>query len=229
MDPTVPPFGSSRRGKGKGKSANPPPPPAGARSSSTQGGAPTVSPIFMPQGPPSLKRQRSTTVSSLPHIDEEFLKNAPPSAYFLNLFHQINQEPEIGATTASKENVVMIEMIYQIHKDYRTAIDALSEQIKALTNEVSTLKNATPRPDTPTPIPFPLPVTAPEQTIAPVSLASALPTAAPPRSWATVARKGRKEKTTMAARATNTQAKITTNRPQLKKGLTARERHLIIK
>jgi len=51
------------------------------------------------------------------------LKNAPPSAYFLNLFHKINQELEIGATTASKENVVIIEMIYQIHKNYRTAID----------------------------------------------------------------------------------------------------------
>ena len=166
----------------------------------------------------------------LPHIDEKFLKNAPPSAYFLNLFHKINQELEIGATTASKENVVRIEMIYQIHKDYRTAIDALSEQIEALTKEVSTLKNATPRPDTPTPIPFPLPVAAPEQTTAPVSRPSALPIAAPPRSLATVARKGRKEKTTRAARATNTQAKLTTNnRPQLKKGLTSRERRLVIK
>jgi len=50
----------------------------------------------------------------------------------------------MGATTASKENVVMVEMIYQIHKDYRTAIDALSEQIEVLTEEVSTSKDAAP-------------------------------------------------------------------------------------
>jgi len=145
MDRLVPPFRSSRRNKGKGKKANRPLPPACARSSSTQEGAPTLSPIFMPAGPPLLKRPRSITITSLLHIDERYLRNAPPSAYPLNLFHKINQDQEIGATTASKENVVMIEMIYQIHKDYRTAIDALSEQIEALTGEVSTLKDATPR------------------------------------------------------------------------------------
>jgi len=230
MDPSVPPFGSRRRGKGKGKAADPPLPPSGARSSSTHDGAPTLSPIYMPPGPPSLKRPRSNMIKSLPHIDERYLRNAPPTAYFLNLFHKINQDQEIGATTASKENVVMIEMIYQIHKDYRTAIDALSEQIEALTEEVSPLKNATPRPDTLTPIPFALPVTAPERAAAPNSRPIALPTAAQHKTWATVARKGRKEKTTMAARAANALARSTTNnRPQLKTGLTARERRLIVK
>ena len=198
MDPSVPPFGSSRRNKGKGKKTNPLPTPAGAMSSSTQEGALTLSPIFMPAGPPSLKRPRSNTITSLPHIDERYLRNAPPSAYFLNLFHKINQGQEIGATTASKENVVMIEMIYQIHKDYRTAIDALSEQIEARTEEVSTLKDATPWPDTPTPIPFTLPATVPSRHSAPDANPLTLPAAAPPKSWATVARKGRKEKTTMA-------------------------------
>jgi len=144
----------------KRQSGRPPPPPTGARSSSTQDGAPTLSPIFMRQGPPWLKGPRSNTITSLPHIDERYLRNAPPSAYFVYLFHKINQDQEIGATTANQENVVMIKMIYQIHKDYRTAINALSEQIKALTEEVSTFKNATtPRPDTHTLIPFPLPVT----------------------------------------------------------------------
>jgi len=139
MDPSGPPCGSSRRNKGKGKKTNPPPTPAGARSSSTQEGAPTLSPIFMPAGPSSLKRPISNTITSLSHIDERYLRNAPPRAYFLNLFYKINQDQEIGATTAGKENVVMIEMIYQIHKDYRTAIDGLSKQIEALTEEVGTL------------------------------------------------------------------------------------------
>jgi len=229
MDPSVLPFGSSRRNKGKGKKTNPPLQPAGARSSSTQEGAPTLSPIFMPQGPPLLKRPRSNTITSLSHIDERYLRNAFPSAYFLNLFHKINQDQEIGATTASKENVVMIEMIYQIHKDYRTAIDALSELIEALTEEVSTLKDATPRPDTPTPIPFTLPATAPPRPSTHDTHPLTLPAAAPPKSWATVARKGRKEKTTMAARAAQARKPTTNNRPQLKKGLTARERRLVIK
>ena len=182
--------------KEKTKWLTPPPPPTGARSSSTQESAPTLSPIFMPQGHPSLKRPRSNTITSLAHIDETYLRNAPPSAYFLNLFHNINHDQEIGATTASKENVVMIEMIYQIHNDYRTAIDALSEQIEALTEELSTFKNPTPWPDTPTPLPFPIPVTAPEQAAAPDSHPVALPSAALHKSWATVARKGRKENTT---------------------------------
>jgi len=228
MDPTAPPFGSARRGKGKGKKTDPKPPPAGARSA-THEGAPTLSPIFMPQGPPSLKRPRSTTVSSLPHIDEQYLRDAPPSAYFLNLFHKINLELEIGATTANKDTVVMIEMIYQIHKDYRSAIDALSEQIEALTEELANTKEATPRPDTPTPIPFPLPTVAPSPATASNIRPLPLPIAAQPKSWATVARKGRKEKTTMAARAAQAPTKSNTNRPQPKKGLTARERRLVIK
>jgi len=222
MDPSVPPFGTRRRGKGKGKAADKPPPPTRAPSSSTQHGAPTLSPILMPQGLPWLKRPRSNTIMSLPHIDERYLRNTPPSAYFLNLFHKMNQDRDIGATTASQENVVMIEMIYQIHKDYRTAIDALSEQIEALTEAVSTLKNATPRLDTPTPIPFLLPVTAPEWTAAPDSRPIPLPTPAPQKTWATVARNSRKETPTMAAMVPNAPTRLTTNnRPQLKKGITA--------
>jgi len=124
----------------------------------------------------------------------------------------------------------MIEMIYQIHKDYRTAIDVLSEQIEALTEEVTTLKNTSPRPDTPTPILFPLPVTAPERAAAPDSRPVALPTTTPHKSWATEARKGSKEKTAMAARAANAPAKSTTNnRARPKKGLTAREHRLVVK
>ena len=230
MDLCLPPFGSCPLGKGKGKAADQPPPPTGARSSSPQDGAPTLSAIFMPQGPPSLKRHWSNMITSLPHIDERYLRTPPPSAYFLNLFHKINQDQEIGATTASKEHIVIIEMIYQIHKDYRTAIDALSEQIETLTEEVSTLKNATLRPDTTIPIPFLLAVIAPEWTAASDSRPVPLPTAAPHKSWAMVARKGRKAKTTMAARATSAPAISTTNnRPQPKKGLTARERCLVVK
>jgi len=73
-------------------------------------------------------------------------------------------------------------------------------------------------------------VTAPEPTAASDFYPVALPTAVPQKSWATVARKGRKEKITLAARADNAPAKSTTNnRPQPKKGLTARERRLVIK
>jgi len=95
----------------------------------------------------------------------------------------------------------MIEMIHQIHKAYRTAIDALSEQMEALTQEVRTLKHVTPQPDTRTPIPFTLPATASARPSAHDTHPLTLLQAAPPQSWATVARKGRKEKATITARA----------------------------
>jgi len=170
-------------------------------------------PNFHATRPPGLKRPRSTTVSSLPHIDEQFLRDAPPSAYFLKLFHKINQELEIGATTANKDTVVMIEIIYQIHKDYRSAIDRLSEQIEVLTEEIANTKEATPRPDTPTPIPFPLPTVAPSPATTSNIRPPPLPVVAQLKSWAPVARKGRKEKTTIAARAAQAPTKSTTNRP----------------
>jgi len=133
------------------------------------------------------------------------------------------------ATTASKENVVTIEMLYLIHKDYRTAIDGLSEQIEALTAEVSTLKNATPQPDTPTLIPFRLPPTAPAHPSAPDTSPLALPTAAPTKLWAMVAKMCKKAKTTTATKAAHALAKQNTNNgPQLRKGLTDSERRLII-
>ena len=79
----------------------------------------------------------------------------------MNLLHKINLELDIGATTANNETLVMIEIIYQIHKEYQSDSDALREQIEALTAELANTKNAIPRPDTPTLIPFPLPTLAP--------------------------------------------------------------------
>ena len=217
-------------GKGKAKPAEPAPPP-GNRHSTIAEGECTLSPIFTPQGPPSLKRQRSSTASSLPHIDEQYLKHGPPSAYFLNLFHKVNQEGEIGAGAAGKDTVVLIEMLYLIHKDYRTAIDSLVEDIEALTEEIATLRNATPRPATPTPIPFDTTgKKAPE-------VATFKPSAQPPRdpapatqSWATVARKGnRRRNNNPSSSAPPVPKHNNKDGPTQKKGITARERRLIIK
>ena len=126
----------------------------------------------------------------------------------------------------------MIEMIYEIHKDYRSVIDTLSGQIETLTEEVSTLKNTTPRPDTPTPLPFTLPAGAPLRNATSNVCPIPLPTAAQPKLWATVARKGRREKDTLATRATSMHAPAkpsTNNRPLLQKGLPTGEHRLLLK
>ena len=233
MDTSASSAGGKKKrntGRGKAKLAEPALPP-GTRHSTMAEGESTLSPIFTPQGPPSLKRQRSSTASSLPHIDEQYLKHGPPSAYFLNLFHKVNQEKEIGAGAAGKDTVVLIEMLYLIHKDYRSAIDSLIEDIEALTEEIATLKSATPRPTTPTPIPFDTTGRkAPE-------IATSKPSAQPPKnpapatqSWATVARRGNKKRNNrLSGSAPPVPRHNNKDGPTLKKGITARERHLIIK
>ena len=145
-------------------------------------GSHTLSPIFMLHGLLSLKCQRSSTVSSLPHIDEQYLKDAPPSVYFLNLSHKINQEQEIRVTTANKDTVVMIEMIYQIHKDYQSAIDMLVQDIETLMEKIASLNTATPRLNTPTPIPFPLPKTTTLNAVESETIFSRVPPAAPAKT-----------------------------------------------
>ena len=183
---------------------------------------------FPTYGPPRLKRQRSSTVSGLPQVPATYLHDAPPSAYFLNLFHKINREKQIGAEPpASEETVVLIEMIHLIHKDYRAAIDKLTEDIEALTEEVNTLKRASPQPATPTPIPFPLLEKAPAPADGPRNTHTK-PPAVPPPTWATVAKKGRR------SNRNNIKPALATARPAATKllpqrGPTARERRLLIK
>jgi hypothetical protein len=230
MDPSAPPFVAPRRKKGKKPARNFPPSESGASSS---GNVPISPQPYLPPGPSPFKRQRSSTVSSLPPIDERYLKGAPPSAYFMNLFHKINMEQKIGASlNDNKDTVVMIEMIYLIHKDYRSAVDALTETIETLTEELDAFRSATPRPATPTPIPFPLAVPETEKKSTDPDTRSANPPAAPPPpSWATVARRGGKKTHTNTARNVQVAPKPTNDPkpPQPKKGLTARERRLVIK
>ncbi|KAG0637556.1 hypothetical protein HOY80DRAFT_1051036 [Tuber brumale] len=88
--------------------------------------------VFLPQGPQSLKPPRSNTITVLPHIDEQ---------------------KKIDPQTAPQHAVVLIEMIYLIHEDYKAKIDKLAEVVDFLKLEIDELK-ATAYPDTPTPIPF---------------------------------------------------------------------------
>ena len=95
----------------------------------------------------------------LPHIEDQYLGvQAPPSAYFLNLFHKTNREKEIGAVgPTDRDTVVLLEIFSMIHKDYTSAIDTLTGRIEALKEEVSELQATASRPNTPTPIPYPPP------------------------------------------------------------------------
>ena len=157
MDPSTQPSKSRRRRKGKGN-ADDPNPPQGTRPTVTAEGAPTLSPIFLPQGPPQRKRQRSSTLSNLPRVDEQYLEGNPPSQYWLTLYQtkylercrELKEEP----IPTTQSTYALVELFYQMHRDYRMAIDALVDDIEALEEEVAELRTPSPRPDTPTPIPF---------------------------------------------------------------------------
>jgi len=71
MDSSPGPSGRRRRKKGKATDDHSPTP--GARPSTTGEGALTLSRIFLPQGPPPLKRTRSSTVSTMPGMEYHLL------------------------------------------------------------------------------------------------------------------------------------------------------------
>lgn len=234
MDTSTPTFKSRRQHKGKG-SAGEPDRPQGTRPSATAEGAPTLSPILMRHGPPLRKRPRSSALTNLPHVDEWYLRHNPPSTYWLTLFQnkyleKCNEDKE-EPTPISKETRVMMELFYQMHRDYRLAIDALVDNIEAVEEVVAELRTTPSRPDTPTPIPFlptkeaPAPPAEPQTTL---PLNPLQPAPAP--SWATVARKRNKKTNITQAKPSQATAQPATMKPaQHKKGPTARERPLFIK
>lgn len=234
MDPSAQPFKSRRRLKGKGHENQPSLHDETELQSSSQGTT-AETPIFLPQGPPTRKRQRSSTISRLPIVAPKFLREeSRPSAYWMNLFHRENKKlndifGQPGDTP--RETVALIELIYQLHRDYRLAIDTLVDDIEALREEVATLRPPSPRPDTPTPIPFPIDKEVPASTTEPKPQPVLSPQPyVPPFTWATVAKRGSKKDHATAAKPVQVAKPAPTMKPvQQKKGPTARERRLMIK
>ena len=159
MDPSAQSFKSCcwRKGKGVG---NLTPPLPGSRATIAVDGDPTLSPIFMPRGPPTHKHQRGSTITNQSYIDEQYLDNDDsPSLYWLNLFQLKNREQDKlwggPPEPTTRETCVMMEHFNQMHRDYRMTINALVDDIETLKEELAEMRTTSLRPDTPTPIPFP--------------------------------------------------------------------------
>ncbi|PWW80299.1 hypothetical protein C7212DRAFT_341995 [Tuber magnatum] len=213
MDLTANPFMSDFRRKEKKSDKEPSTDPK-VGPSFTEDGQPVFRPIsFSPESPPSRKRPHSDTVSTLPHVDEEYLKDS-----------------------ALKHSVVILEMIYLIHKDYRAWSDRLAETIDSLMLVIEELHTNTLYPDTPTPIPFPsskvkVPEPPKEPSTQPLPPSSLVVPATTTPSRATMAKEGQKKSTVpgkvVTAVTKNTTTTIKPSQP--KKGPTTREYCLIIK
>jgi len=231
MDPSPDP--SSQRRHKKGKAVDNPSPTPGAGPSTTEKGAPTLLPIFLPQGPPPLKRPRSSTVSTMTGMEGRSRAGKSHKVFFVDIFMKAADRLEIELTVPEMEGQIIIEIIASIYKNYRSAVDTLMKSIDFLAQQVALLQTTHPRPDTPILIPFPLADTkAPVMIAGPGTKPTAnLQSAGHKTSWATVARRGGKKRNINPAGATPVQPRpATTTKPlQPKKGITSRERRRSIK
>ena len=154
-------------------------------------------------------------------------------ANFMDVYKKVARRLEVEPYVPEMEGQIIIEIIVSIYKDYKSAVDTLMESIDLLAQEEALLQAAQPCPDIPAPIPFSLANTkTPGATASSGTqpLANPLP-AEPKASWATVARRGGKKRNTFQTSTTPAQPKPRTNiKPsQPRKGITARERRLIVK
>src|SRR5437660_771619 len=90
-------------------------------------------PIFTRPAPPSLKRARRNTSSSLPTIPVEVLAGAHPNtSYFQHLFVKVALETGLGEFNPTPEVLIFYQMFRHLHDDYRKAIDGLTEDVSAV-------------------------------------------------------------------------------------------------
>src|SRR5437879_668288 len=154
----------------------------------------SYSPIFSLPAPPSLKRARSNTSSSLPPISAVVMAGAPQNtSYFQHLFIKVAVDTGMEQFDRTPESLIFCKMLEHIHPNYRKAIDGLTEDISALTEELEELRASLPQPATTTtapaaPIPTPkAPEVSSGPTVAePFPSVPQAPTATPGPSWATV-------------------------------------------
>src|SRR5437868_11157592 len=191
-------------------------------------------PIFTRPAPPSPKRARSSTSSSLPTIPVEVLAGAHPNtSYFQHLFVKVALETGLGEFNPTPEALIFCQTFRHLHDDYRKAIDGLTEDISALSEELETLRSSPP-PVPATSAPAPPTTKAPESTSRPAPQQYLPPPpvtpAVPAPSWATVVRKGRKKASVPPKPSTPpATAPTSAKTPAPRKGSTMRERRLTIK
>ena len=143
--------------KGKQPEGNPSPTPD-ARPSVMTEEVSALSSIFLPHGSLLLKRPRSSTVSTLPGMEDTLRKGRSHKGFFMDLYKRLTREHQMDNPIPNMESQMVIEiiMISIIYKDYKTAVHILMESINLLAQEVATLQENAQHPATPTPIPFPL-------------------------------------------------------------------------
>src|SRR5207237_468471 len=150
-------------------------------------------PIFTRPAPLPLKRARSNTSSSLPTIPVDVMARASPTtSYFQHLFVKVALETGMGEFNPTPEALIFCKMFEHLHDDYRKAIDGLTEDISALSEELEALRSS-PQPDPATSAPAPPTIKTPEVTSRPAPQQFPPPQAthAPPApSWTTAASKG---------------------------------------
>ncbi|RPA92899.1 hypothetical protein L873DRAFT_1858165 [Choiromyces venosus 120613-1] len=156
----------------------------------------------------------------------------PGSSYFHNLFVKLAVEAGLTDPNFTNETIIVIKMFETIQSDYRKSIDGLQEEIEALNSELDQLRVSPPKPSTATESP-PDTLAAPESTSAPAKQPAPSSATAPASvgapSWATVVRKGKKKATATQKPAPAAKPPSPTSAPALKKGITMRERKLVIK
>src|SRR5437588_7245094 len=100
-------------------------------------------PIFTRPAPPSLKRARSSTSSSLPTIPVEALAGAHPNtSYFQHLFVKVALETGLGEFNPTPEALIFCQIFRHLHDDYRKAIDRLTEDIAVLSEELEVFRSS---------------------------------------------------------------------------------------
>ncbi|RPA98472.1 hypothetical protein L873DRAFT_1912930 [Choiromyces venosus 120613-1] len=209
---------SPHKGKGKKKPCTPP------------------DPTTPPQGTRWTTIAGDNTTSSLTVILDQYLVGASPdTTYFQNLYVKVAVESSLQILTPTSETVIFCKMLDMIHNDYRNSITILKKHINGLVDELDELWQQTPpppeQPTTTTAPPdthrVPESTLSTTQTLPPLSAPALAAISAP--SWATVVRKGKKKALSTSKPASAAKLNPLTNAPTSKKGITMRERRLIIK
>jgi len=99
-----------------------------ARYSITEEGVPTLSPIFLPQGPPPLKRLRSYTVSTMSGMESYLHTSKSHSAFFQDLYIKIVKDRGEDKSFINRDSRILIKMIGSIYKDYKSAVDTVRRE-----------------------------------------------------------------------------------------------------
>ena len=89
----------------------------------TEEGAPTLSPIFLPYGPPLLKRLRSSTVFIFQGMEESLQKGVSYKSFFMDLYQRLSKEHQMDDPISHMQGQIIITIIITIYNDYKAVVD----------------------------------------------------------------------------------------------------------